>query len=287
MWALKEGFFLKTKQNQHCKPLSSSRAVEHWGWVPHPHYSQTAPIAASSPWKDGRSRRDFLGKISTAKAAQAPECWGCTALREEKPSCGAEHFPAALPRTHHRLTQTTSQQINSMAGKQGTGAASGHWWGIAWCSCNTKKNPQNQTVLFAYTYKPIETHKCFAIYVSLKCVSTSGLPDMPGRCIQVPFLSFQTCLFSSWKAAALEAAWHHICSASAGVVSRIKSLSPASLMLRSVKKQCGKKKKKTTQEKGKKNPKNSQLKTFVYGFKRALFMPDSSTLNWSWPSRCL
>lgn len=42
-----------------------------------------------------------------------------------------------------------------------------------------------------------------------------------------------------------------------------------------------KKKKKTTQEKGKKNPKNSQLKTFVYGFKRALFMPDSSTLNWS------
>lgn len=171
MWALKEGFFLKTKQNQHRKPLSSSRAVVHWGWVAHPHYSQTAPIAASSPWKDGRSRRDFLGKISTAKAAHAPECWGCTALREEKPNCAAEHFPAALPRTHHRLTQTTSQQINSMAGKQGTGAASGHWWGIAWCSCSTKKT-QNQTALFAYTYKPIDTHKCFAIYVSLKCVST-------------------------------------------------------------------------------------------------------------------
>lgn len=100
------------------------------------------------------------------------------------------------------------------------------------------------------------------MYVSLKCVSTSGLPDMPGRCIQVPFLSFQTCLFSSWKAAALEAAWHHICSARAGVVSRIKSLSPASLMLRSVKKQCGKKKKKTTQEKGKKKSKKQPTKNF-------------------------
>lgn len=71
-------------------------------------------------------------------------------------------------------------------------------------------------------------HQCFQ-----KCLE--------GASKSLLFLS-KCVYFSSWKAAALEAAWHHICSASTGVVSRIKSLSPASLMLRSVKKQCGKKK---------------------------------------------
>lgn len=61
--------------------------------------------------------------------------------------------------------------------------------------------------------------------------------------------------FSSWKDAALKATWHHICSASAGVVSRIKSFSPASLMLRSVKTQC-RKKKKPPKKKKKKPTKN-------------------------------
>lgn len=54
------------------------------------------------------------------------------------------------------------------------------------------------------------------------------------------FLSKPVC-FSQRKVAASEVAWHHICSASAEVVSRIKSLSLLSLMLRSLKKQHGKK----------------------------------------------
>lgn len=64
-----------------------------------------------------------------------------------------------------------------------------------------------------------------------------------------PFLSKPVC-FSQWKPTAFEAAWLHICSVSAEVVSRIMPLSLASLMLRSVKKQHGKEKKK---EKKKKN----------------------------------
>lgn len=63
-----------------------------------------------------------------------------------------------------------------------------------------------------------------------------------------PFLSKPVC-FSQWKPTAFEAAWLHICSVSAEVVSRIMPLSLASLMLRSVKKQRGKEKKKEKKKK--------------------------------------
>lgn len=76
----------------------------------------------------------------------------------------------------------------------------------------------------------------------------------------------------------MEAAWHHICSAGVGVVSRIRFLSPVKIPYAKIGETIMWGEKKTPKKIKKKR---KQLKTFVHGFKRALFMPDSSTLNWS------